>query len=194
MSCVCIQNGCTKDNGQAKLARILGFLLDKINHSREKQYLSHLESGSETRDNSVVIDNYNPDEISSVTNLIPNYDWQCGCPERVRGLRSIPVWPRTELAFVAVLEESFETIRNEFLAARSCGVCSLFQPYRAPRNEISGASAQTPSSSSAAYPTGSTIGSEATSAGAWSVCYLHLHGLDFEDNKAVFPATTDIIR
>jgi hypothetical protein len=172
------------------MSRVLGFLLDKMNHSRERGFVSRQVAAlPEILDNFLVDDPENTDNACLGQDA---FDWQFGCPERIRGLRSMPLWPATEVSFATALERSYPKIKEEFLAARSEDKFPLFQPYRAPKNDIlvnvEGSGACTNDARHSA------IGMEATSSGAWSVCYLSLHGLDFEDNKSIFPVSTAAIR
>lgn len=113
-------------------------------------------------------------------------DWQRGCPNRLLGLRSMPFWPREAFSWLPQLEQCVPDILREFLAAKSEGAEGLFQPYRSPRSSAS--------SSSSSQKPGDALGEFATDSGSWNVCYLQLHGMDFEASMARFPRTVEAVQ
>ena len=155
--------------------RVLGYFLDKINHRVEKTIFSR--------------------EIA-LSGSSPN--WQYGCPDYIRGLRSIPFWDMSLIPGVESLQQAFRDIKQEFSDARNkvlvdpigrsspAETSMLFQPYRSPRSTTTGTS--NPSVFSV-----DELGALATDSGAWSVCYLHLHGMDFSANRDAFPITASLI-
>eukprot|EP01038_Epipyxis_sp_PR26KG_P012526 gene12526-16801_t len=115
------------------------------------------------------------------------YTSQCGCPNIIPGLRAKPFWNRNDFTWVEKLEESFELIKQEFLNLKSYNsnsglTSSGFQHYRSPiiLNE---------NDNNSDY-----LGRKATDTGDWNVCYLYLHGLDFNDNLQRCPLTASIIK
>ncbi len=105
-----------------------------------------------------------------------NTDWQCGCPNRIHGLRNAPFWSKSEFSWISILEDSINDIRNEFFQVRQIAENNqIFQHYTTPTTAGDGAN------------------ENQTSSGRWNVCYLYLHGVDFEDNLNKFPITKEII-
>ena len=101
-------------------------------------------------------------------------DWQCGCPNRINGLRSAPFWDKSEFSWISILENSVDDIKNEFFKVRQIAENNqIFQHYTT--------------------PTAAGVNENQTSSGRWNVCYLYLHGVDFTDNLDKFPITKDII-
>ena len=85
------------------------------------------------------------------------------------------------------------------MAMKGLGRQSGFQPYRSPSSN------ETAASSSSSPPphcndldqTGvsdNDVGDSATDKGDWNVCYLYLHGLDFDKNLENCPKTAAAIR
>ena len=120
---------------------------------------------------------------------------QSGCPNIIPGLRAQPFWDTSAFPWVQELEASFPDIRDEFLALRDCynpsstvstsgeieeTSASPFQHYRSPA---------TSDSSSKDH-----LGALSTDKGDWNVCYLHLHGMDFEGNLQKCPKTAAVIQ
>ena len=102
----------TKEGGAERCARVMGFLLNRLNN---KHHLTH---------HSLV------------------HPGQAGCPNIVPGLRANPLWGqggagsvlRENFPWVALLEDNVGAIRDEFLALRGT---SAFQPYRSPTSSSS---------------------------------------------------------
>jgi len=114
--------------------------------------------------------------------LVTAVDWQRGCPEIIPSLRARPFWDITEVPGLSVLQDSYAMIKSEFLAHRTASKENQmsFQPYRSPTVET--------------QPAGSdAIGALATDRGHWNVCYLHLHGIDFDDNIRKCRGTAGVI-
>lgn len=114
----------------------------------------------------------------------PSNDLQRGCPNVFKGLTAMPIWSTSDprLTWIQKLEDNFEMIRDEFLAARMTPVAAkAFQPYRSPQPSSSSCNVQDP------------LGYLATDKGEWNVCYLYLHGIDFKENLVLFPKTVELI-
>jgi len=112
-------------------------------------------------------------EVESITDPI---DWQCGCPNRINGLRNKPFWNKSEFSWINILENSFHDIKDEFYRVRAIAENNqIFQHYTTPT------------------PASGGVNENQTSSGRWNVCYLYLHGVDFEDNLKKFPITKEII-
>ena len=112
-------------------------------------------------------------------------NWQEGCPNIVRGLRAHPIWNTDEFPWIKALEALYPVIALELDGLQGK---SAFQPYRAPRK--SGTSGD----GEAIVFEEDSLGSFATDCGNWNVCYLQLHGIDFEDNLAKCPQTLAAIQ
>jgi aspartate beta-hydroxylase len=112
-------------------------------------------------------------------------DWQAGCPNLVRGLRAQPVWDTAEFPWIAALEAACPAIVAELEALKGK---NAFQPYRAPSHA---AAAPTAEGGADGRPlmAEDALGALATDRGHWNVCYLQLHGMDFEGNLAKCPQT-----
>lgn len=102
-------------------------------------------------------------------------------PEILHGLRASPFWNADEIPWAAYMQDAFETIRTEFMAAKKSTRINPFQPYRSPKSP--GSTKQS-----------DLLGEFATDTGDWNVCYLHLHGIDFDDNLEIFPNTSQAIK
>ena len=129
---------------------------------------------------------------------------QKGCPSVIPGLRALPYWDTSnveDFPWLPDLEASFQDIRCEFMSL--VGTDGLFQPYRSPVEGDASSSFSSPSSLSsplshdktatttttAAAAASDTLGRLATSSGDWNVCYLYLHGLNFDANLDKLPVT-----
>ena len=154
-----IQKTMNKDNGNRCLARVMQYLLDKMNNKQSN----------------IVIDNA--------------IDWQKGCPNRIPNLTSSPIWDKEQFSWVKILESSYCDIKSEFLSLRNSNV---FQPYRSPISENPSSSSSSTSSSSDKIQ--DELGEMATDKGSWNVCYLYLHGMDFEENLLKCPSTTEVMK
>lgn len=112
---------------------------------------------------------------------VPPSRLQRGCPNIIPELRAKPFWDinehKYEFPWVLNLENKFQVIKDEFMSL--VGHSALFQPYRSPKSDDSKASDH--------------IGEIATDAGAWNVCYLYLHGLDFDKNLQKLPILTQAL-
>ena len=64
------------------------------------------------------------EQINKTSNKLDFPDFQRGCPQLVKGLRSQPFWDTSEFAWISRVEENFETIREEL---RSLEGTSSFQ-------------------------------------------------------------------
>lgn len=113
--------------------------------------------------------------------IAPCADAQGGCPGIVPGLRAKPFWNDLEkFSWVQKLEDSFQDIKEEFINLRA-STSGGFQPYRAP-----------PSGDKRKFV--DLLGEVATKTGEWNVCYLYLHGMDFEMNRKACPITSMLIQ
>lgn len=155
-----------KDAGAETCARVMAFLLNRLNRKHHLAHRSLVHPG------------------------------QMGCPNILPGLRAQPIWGkggpgsllREAFPWVALFEDNVDIIRREFLALRGS---SAFQPYRSPAPSFSSPSSSSPAD---APPNASdSLGQLATDRGAWNVAYLHLHGLDFADNLALCPRTAALL-
>lgn len=105
--------------------------------------------------------------------------WQRGCPQVVPLLRAKPFWDPAELPCLRDIQASAAVIRRELLALR--GQTQGFRPYRSPVWSASSKAAD-------------GVGGLAHDAGDWNVLYLFLHNMTFEENCALFPETTRLLR
>jgi hypothetical protein len=103
--------------------------------------------------------------------------WQRGCPQVIPGLRAIPLWDSSLLAWLDEFRQSYPAIKKELLSLRNA---NGFQPYRAP-SWVSDKKAS------------DGVGSVGTDAGNWNVYYLHLHNLDFSENCERAPETMKLL-
>lgn len=139
-------------------------------------------------------------------------DWQAGCPNRIKGLTGNPFWDTSQLPWVKLLEDSFEDIKSEFLALKGRNEKKLvtsevseskkvakFQPYRSPLSSSSlsdikiSDTMESELEDTKKIPESDNFGEFATDSGHWNVCYLYLHGLDFEENIESCPITCSIL-
>ncbi|KAH9125689.1 hypothetical protein AeMF1_003733 [Aphanomyces euteiches] len=107
--------------------------------------------------------------------------WQFGCPNLLPGLRSQPVWREDmydTFPWIRKLETAFPVIRDEMLQLKLS--TANFQPYRAP-------------SWAGVKQAADGVGSISHDAGDWNVFYLHLHDVDYAQNRALCPMTTSIL-
>lgn len=113
--------------------------------------------------------------------------WEHGIPlmcrsaENVPGLRSMPVWPREETAWLSAVEARHSEILAELMAVRKTPELSGFQPYRDPVH-------------SQGRPAADGLGVEGVDRGMWNVLYLFLNHKQFEDNCLRFPKTIAAIQ
>ena len=163
-----------QDGGQARLERVIGYLLGQLNGGNRKHFAE---------------DNTEPEEKN----------WQMGCPNVIPGLRPIPIWDiHTEFTWIDRLQASYADIVQEFLNLRGT---DAFQPYRSP---VSSSSTTDEDGTDTATPpvdvfnvvkqnASDALGQLATDSGSWNVSYLHLHGLDFSENLDLCPKTAAVI-
>ncbi len=115
----------------------------------------------------------------------------------MRGLRADPVWDTDQFPWVKALEAACPAVAKELLDLKGK---SAFQPYRAPRradpstSDQKGVLADPSTSDQTGVLAEDALGSLATDSGHWNVCYLQLHGMDFDDNQAKCPLTLAAIR
>lgn len=108
---------------------------------------------------------------------------QRGCPDIVNSLTAHPVWERNLFPWIEHLELLYPAIKQEFLLARETSMSNgLFQPYRSPIDtKISSEKVD-------------EYGRKATSKGDWNVCYLELHGMNFDSNAEAFPTIYEFLK
>ena len=146
------------DDGPIRLKRLLGYVLDVLNNSNKKAAFPKIVQAN----------------------------WQCGCPNIIKGLRACPIWNTSEFPWIRILEGASAGIYLELMALRGQ---KSFQPYRSPISPIT-----TPSSSShRPDELADSLGALGTTTGDWNVCYLHLHGLDVGDSLLKCPITAAAI-
>jgi aspartate beta-hydroxylase len=169
------------------MSRVVQYLLDEINMSSK-------------------LSNNNIEENVSIK------DWQAGCPNRLKGLTGNPFWDTSQFPWVKLLEDSFEDIKSEFLALKGQNKkksensdeselkkVAKFQPYRSPISTSSSSDTKTSETIESNpkdkknIPEIDNFGEFATDSGHWNVCYLYLHGLDFEENISNCPITCSIL-
>jgi aspartate beta-hydroxylase len=151
-------------NFSAKVA--FGFLQSQLNKEGGSERMKHVVA-------------YLQQSLSGRRTTDETNPLQKGCPNVLPGLRAHPFWNVSDnetFPWLRDLERSFEELRGEFMTIVGDEGATLFQPYRSPpnKNKDDGSIED-------------DLGQQATTQGAWNVCYLHLHGLDFESNLERLP-------
>eukprot|EP01041_Mallomonas_annulata_P000927 gene928-1797_t len=150
-----------------------------------KMCVAYIQSRLDTEGGSDRLSHFLNYLMSRITTYKPyaslNDTYQRGCPNIIPGLRAQPFWNTELLPWTIILEENFESIRAEFMSLKGG---NSFQPYRAPTASVT---------NKESVPE-DHLGQLATDKGDWNVCYLYLHGMDFETNREKCPITSAIIR
>ena len=125
--------------------------------------------------------------------------WQRGCPEYIPGLKSEAFWDPKEFTWASVLEENWETIRDEVLATKGKGG---FQEYRAPTwaDGVEAGPSATPkhavtqeAGDAKQEESGPRVGKLGTDKGNWNVSYLALHNVDCSRVRELCPKTWELL-
>jgi aspartate beta-hydroxylase len=131
--------------------------------------------------------------LSLISNSVrdPYFTDRKGCPQIIPGLRSSNFWDCSEFPWVAKLESKLKDLQQEFLKLRDSQNIQVpqdpsinedstealpnrknggFQRYLAPNSEV-----------------------QIVDKGKWNVCYLLLHGMDFDQNATSCPVALEVI-